>query len=88
MKKKINTLDLYLIVSLAVLLLYTISVLVIFWLTGQEPGVLTGSVFAAFGGEVFLCAWIKKLKLNKEFKELHGCNDEEPCKEGSDEAFG
>lgn len=45
------------------LLLYTVAVLVVFVLTdGQEPAVLTGSVFAAATGEFGLLAWLKRHK--------------------------
>lgn len=68
-KKKLHDLDKYLIISIIVLLAYTVAVLIIFAVSGNEPGVLTGCVFAAFAGEIWACAWIKKLKLQKE-KEL------------------
>lgn len=68
-KKKINDLDKYLIFAFTSLIIFTIACLVIFSLTGSEPAVLIGCFFAAFGGEILLCALIKKLKLHKEIKE-------------------
>lgn len=68
-KKKLNDLDKYLIFAFTSLLLFTIAVLIIFAFTGTEPAVLIGCFFAAFGGEILLCALIKRLKLHKEIKE-------------------
>lgn len=68
-KKKLNDLDKYLIFAFASLIIFTIICLVIFFLTGSEPAVLIGCFFAAFGGEILMCALIKKLKLHKEIKE-------------------
>lgn len=65
-KKKLNDLDKYLIFAFTTLILFTITVLIIFAITGNEPAVLTGCFFAAFGGEILLCALIKRLKLHKE----------------------
>lgn len=68
-KKKLNDLDKYLIFAFTSLLLFTIAVLIIFAFTGTEPAVLVGCFFGAFGGEILLCALIKRLKLHKEIKE-------------------
>ena len=66
-RKKIqHDLDKYLIFSFVTLILFTIAILIIFAVTGSEPTVLVGCFFAAFGGEIFACARIKKLKLHKE----------------------
>lgn len=70
--KKFNDLDKYLIFAFVNIILYTIANLVIFYITGNEPAVLTGCFFAAFGGEILMCALIKKLKLHKEIKEKGG----------------
>ena len=67
--KKLNDLDKYLIFAFTSLIIFTIACLVIFSLTGSEPAVLIGCFFAAFGGEILMCALIKKLKLHKEIKE-------------------
>lgn len=86
-KKKLKDLDKYLIISISILLVYTIVVLIIFAVTGAEPGVLTGCVFAAFAGEIWACAWIKKLKLQKE-KELMNKSDEFEPPSSDTDAFG
>ncbi len=67
--KKLNDLDKYLIFAFTSLIIFTIACLVIFSLTGSEPAVLIGCFFAAFGGEILMCALIKRLKLHKEIKE-------------------
>ena len=71
-KRKLNDLDKYLIFAFSSLIIYSIACLVIFFITGNEPAVLTGCFFAAFGGEILMCALIKRLKLHKEFKEKGG----------------
>lgn len=65
-KKKLNDLDKYLIFAFTSLILFTVAVLCIFIMTGNEPSVLIGCFFAAFGGEILMCALIKRLKLHKE----------------------
>ena len=74
-KKKLNDLDKYLIFAFANLIIYTIVALILFYKTGSEPAVLTGCFFAAFGGEILMCALIKRLKLHKEAKEVHDGSD-------------
>ena len=64
--KKLNDLDKYLIFSFITLILFTIAVLVIYIFIHDEPAVLVGCFFAAFAGEIYQCARIKKLKLHKE----------------------
>ena len=66
--KKLNDLDKYLIASFVILILFTIAVLIIFAFTGNEPTVLVGCFFGAFGGEILMCALIKRLKLHNEAK--------------------
>ena len=65
-KKKLDNLDKYLIFTFTSLILFTIATLVIFCITGNEPAVLVGCFFGAFGGEILMCALIKRLKLHKE----------------------
>ena len=67
-KKKLNTLDKYVILSLAVLIIYTISALVVFAIVGVESKTLTICVFGAFSGEVVQCYLIRKGKLQEEIK--------------------
>lgn len=69
-KKKLNKLDLYVIFSLAVLVIYTISALVVFVLVGVESKILTICVYGAFSGEVVQCYFIRKGKLQEEIKLL------------------
>lgn len=60
LKKVIITLGIF-------LLLFTISVLVAFFITGNEPSTLIASVFAACLGEGSICGFLKKIKMtNKE----------------------
>ena len=68
-KRKLNDLDKYLIFAFTNLIIYTIADKITFVITGQEQPVLTAAFFGVFGGEVLLCALIKKLKLHKEVKE-------------------
>lgn len=65
-KKKLNDLDKYLIFAFTSLIIYTIVSQILFYMYQIEMAVLTAAFFAAFGGEVLLCALIKKLKLHKE----------------------
>lgn len=67
--KKLHDLDKYLIFAFTSLLIYTVISLYLFYKTGSEPAVLTGCFFAAFGGEILMCALIKRLKLHKEVKD-------------------
>ncbi len=71
-RKKMDTLDKYLVFCFTVLLLYIIAHTIIFAITGQEATTLTVSVFACFSGELILCALIKKFKLHEEFKIIKG----------------
>lgn len=67
-KKKLNTLDKYVILCLTFLILYTIAHTIIFAITGQESKVLDTLVFTAFSGEVVQCYFIKRGKLHEEIK--------------------
>ena len=68
-KKKMRTLDKYLIFCFVVMLIYTIVSLVILAYNGAEASTLTVSFFGVFGGEVFACALLKSLKIKHEKKE-------------------
>ena len=71
-KKKLSDLDKYVRLCLSSIIIYTIVAVIIQTLTEQElSSTLTTCFFAFFGGEVFLLAMIKKLKI-KEGKK----NDE------------
>lgn len=69
-RKPLKDLDKYVIFSIAAMIVYTIVDKITFVLTnGLESSTLTTVFFACFGGEVFLCAMIKRLKLKKEQSE-------------------
>lgn len=71
-KKKVNTLDKYIVFSLAMIILYTIAHTVIFALTGLEAKVLDGLFYAVFGLEILYCFLIKRFKLHDEAKLIFG----------------
>lgn len=65
-KKKLNhALDLYIIFSIACVIIYTIVSFIVASRTGMTLDTLTACVFAFFGGEVFACAMIKRYKLKE-----------------------
>lgn len=74
-KKKLDNLDKYLIFTFTSLILYTIVSQILFYVYQIEMAVLTGCFFAAFGGEILMCALIKKLKLHKEAELTKDNND-------------
>ena len=80
-KKKLNDLDKYLIFAFSNIILYTVADKITFVITGQEQPVLTAAFFGVFGGEVLICALIKRLKLHKEHKAL---NEKEKTISGSE----
>lgn len=77
-KKKLKGLDKYVIFCFTTILIYTISQTVVTIKTGVESSTLTTCFFSVFGGEVLLCALIKKMKLKNESekKESEAENDE------------
>ena len=68
-RKRMSGLDKYIIFSFAVLLIYTIAQTIVTLKTGVESETLTTCFFGVFGGEVLLCALIKRLKLKNEAKK-------------------
>lgn len=64
-RKQLPDLDKYIIFSFAVMLVYTVSELVLSTITGISHDTLTTCLFAAFGGELLMCAMIKRLKLRR-----------------------
>lgn len=62
---KLKDLDKYIIFSFTVLIIFTIVCTVIYCLKGDEPETLITAVFGVWGGELLLCAMIKRLKLRK-----------------------
>lgn len=65
MKKEYPALTLYVVFSIAVLIIYTIAEQIISTSTGISHDTLTVSVFGAFGGEILFCALIKIFKLKE-----------------------
>ena len=65
-KKKMSTLDKYLIFCFTVIIIYTIVGIVFQWITTIELSTsLTLGVYGFFGGEITLLAMIKRLKLKR-----------------------
>lgn len=65
-KKPLPDLDKYIIFSFAVMLLYTIIEFTLSTITGISHDTLTTCLYGAFGGELLLCAMIKRLKLRRD----------------------
>lgn len=65
-KKPLPDLDKYIIFSFAVMLLYTVVEFIFSTITGISHDTLTTCLFGAFGGELLLCAMIKRLKLRRD----------------------
>lgn len=66
--KRIPSLTKYVIFSIAVLLIYTITELVLVAYKETSHDTLTTCVYACFGGEILSCALIKIFKLKEEGK--------------------
>ena len=64
-KPKINTLDIYVIFSIFVLLLYTVISQILAITYNVQLDTLTTCFFAAFGGEILSACLIKIFKLKK-----------------------
>ena len=62
-RKQLNGLDKYVIYCIAFFTLYTIAELTVSAITGNTNDTLTNAVKFFAGGEVFLCAMIKRHKL-------------------------
>ena len=69
-KKKLSALDKYVIFSFACLITFTVIVIVYQFKSDIEfsPTLIT-CFFASFGGELLLCAMIKRLKLKRGDEE-------------------
>ena len=65
-KKKLSALDKYVIFSFTCLIIFTVIVIVYQFKSDIEfsPTLIT-CFFSAFGGELLLCAMIKRLKLKR-----------------------
>lgn len=68
-KKKMPGLDKYIIFSIASIIIYTIMAYIVVILFGCQLDILTSLFFGFFGGEITICALIKKLKLKNVQKE-------------------
>lgn len=72
--KKLSTLDKYIIFCFVMLIIYTIVHIIVYLITREEMGIIAKLFYAAFGGEVLICALLKKLKLTnahkKEMKDI------------------
>lgn len=68
-KKKMPDLDKYIIFSIASIIVYTIIAYIVVILFGCQLDILTSLFFGFFGGEITICALIKKLKLKNVQKE-------------------
>ena len=65
-KKKIKTMDLILVLVGIALLIFTVTMIVLFIKTGSEPSTLETCVFAALAGECGVMGWIKTCKVRYE----------------------
>lgn len=65
-RKKMPDLDKYIIFSFIVMLVYSIAEFITSSITGISHDTLTTCLYSAFGGELLLCAMIKRLKLKRE----------------------
>lgn len=61
-KKAIRTMDVVLVVIAVFLLLFIITLLALYYLTGAIPDTLCTCVFAICGGECGVMGWIKTTK--------------------------
>lgn len=61
-KKKPNTLDVVLIVCASMLVLFTISMIVLYCIFQSIPDTLVGCFFGAFGVETVNCVMVYKTK--------------------------
>ncbi len=58
----------YVVFSIAVLIIYTITEQVLSTVTGMSHDTLTTCFYSCFGGEILACALIKIFKLKEEKK--------------------
>ena len=71
-KKKIRTLDIILAFMFACIVVFTVTMIIVFMRMGSVPDTLIVAVFAFFGLEAGMCGWIKTTKdrLNKKLEDL------------------
>ena len=88
-KPKINTLDIYVIFSIFVILLHTIISQIVAIVYNVQLDTLTTCFFAAFGGEILSACLIKIFKLKKtEETTANTTEDTTEKNEDSAEIFG
>ena len=63
--KKLTDLDKYVLFSIALLLIFSMTELIISTITGISHDTLITAFFACFGGEILSCALIKIFKLKR-----------------------
>ena len=71
-RKRLNDLDKYLIYCIAFFTVFVAVELISSSITGTTHDTLINAVKWFCGGEVFLCAMIKRLKLKRENNDLEG----------------
>lgn len=89
-KKKVNTLDKYIVFCLSFITIFTIAHTVIFYLTGKEAKTLIIVVIGSLFSELLFCFLIKRLKLHKEAKIVFGkkTDTESLIEDGTDDIEG
>ena len=87
-KPKINTLDIYVIFSIFVLLIYTIISQIVAIVYNVQLDTLTTCFFAAFGGEILSACLIKIFKLKKEEGTTANTTENTEETKDSEEVFG
>ena len=69
-RKRLNGLDVYVIFSISVVLIYTIAEFIVSSITGVEHSTLTTCLYGFFGGEVVSAAIIKVFKIKHDAAEF------------------
>lgn len=62
MKKEVRTMDVILVVIAMILLVFSVTMIALYYLTGGIPDTLCTCVFAVCGGECGVMGWIKTTK--------------------------
>lgn len=78
-KKKVRTMDVVLAIIAVFLLLFIVTMLVLYYITGAIPDTLCTCVFAICGGECGVMGWIKTTKERQKDRqyELEDCKYQE-----------
>lgn len=87
-KKRSNTLDKYIVMSITMITIYTIVHTVIFAVTGKEAKILDTLFYTTFGLEILYCFLIKRLKLHEEAKIVFGKKKENLIEDEIDDIEG